>query len=276
MLKQRVITAITLALFFLGILFGLSAMQFALVLTLIVMIAGWEWSDLAGLSQSWQRYAYALMVGCAIAATALYTRIFDSLAPSGDQIRSVLVAATIWWAVSLLWVQGYPSSALLWDRPWIKAVIGFLVLVPTWLALVFLHSRADGQWLILLLILLVACADIGAYFSGKRFGRRKLAPAVSPGKTWEGFWGGVVVCLFLAIALAWFCDGNWLTLAIVIPASLISVLGDLSESMFKRQRGVKDSSQLLPGHGGLLDRVDGITAAAPVFALAIILTGWKF
>lgn len=276
MLRQRVITAIILALFFLGVLFGLSPQGFALVLALIVMVAGWEWADLAGLSQPWQRYLYALIIGAGIFAAAIYTHIPDAAAPALEQTRSLLVAACVWWAVALLWVQGYPSSALLWDRRWIKSIIGALVLIPAWLSLVFLHSQAHGQWLILLLIFLVACADIGAYFSGKRFGKHKLAPAVSPGKTWEGFWGGLAACLLLALAVALFLGGDWLIVAIIVPAGLISVLGDLSESMFKRQRGIKDSSQLLPGHGGLLDRVDGVTSAAPVFALAIILSHWTF
>lgn len=278
MLKQRVVTAVILALFFLGILFGLPMAGFAVVLAIIVMVAAWEWADLAGLQAPWKRYAYAIFIGCCIAVVAAYSHLFEASWAGGDviAIRDILLVAALWWAISLLWVQGYPSSALLWDRFWVKAAVGVLVLVPAWLSLVFLHGRENGQWLILLVILLVACADIGAYFSGKAFGKHKLAPAVSPGKSWEGFWGGFAACLLLGVVIAYCLGGNWLILALIVPASLISVLGDLSESMFKRQRGIKDSSQLLPGHGGLLDRVDGVTAAAPIFSLALILSQWQF
>lgn len=127
----------------------------------------------------------------------------------------------------------------------------------------------------LLIVAVVACADIGGYFAGRRWGKRKLAPAVSPGKTWEGFLGGVCFNFLLSLVVWGLVGGNYfMLLAIILPASLASVLGDLFESMLKRHRGIKDSSALLPGHGGVLDRVDGLTAAAPVFALALLSTGW--
>lgn len=274
MLKQRVITAIVLAAVFVAVLFGLDTSAFAVLLGLVVMLAGWEWANLAGFEEQWQRCLYAVFIGVAMLLATAYTGVLDIL-PSAANIRNILILACCWWAVALLWVQGYPSSAILWDRKWLKAIMGFLVLVPAWLALVFLHTEYRGEWLVLLVMLVVACADIGAYFSGKAFGRRKLAPNVSPGKSWEGFWGGLACCVLLALLIGLLFGGAAMTLAIVVPASLVSVLGDLSESMLKRQRGIKDSSQLLPGHGGLLDRVDGVTAAAPVFALALLLTGWS-
>ena len=121
----------------------------------------------------------------------------------------------------------------------------------------------------------VAAADIGGYFAGRKFGKRKLAPAVSPGKTWEGFSGGLIANLLLGSLIAYLTGSNiGLLLAIVVPTSLFSVLGDLLESMVKRHAGVKDSGVILPGHGGILDRVDSITAAAPVFALAVLASGW--
>lgn len=275
MLKQRVITAIVLALVFLGGLFFLPIAGFALAVGVVVVLAGWEWANLAGLTAQWQRLMYAATVGCGSALAAWYTGFIPSGELQSQPLQMLLVTACTWWAVALLWVQGYPSSAVLWGHPIVKMVMGVFVLIPTWLALVFLRGQPAGEWLILLLMVMVACADIGAYFTGKALGRRKLAPAVSPGKSWEGFWGGFVCCLVLAAVVGYVLGGGWLTLAIIAPAGLASVLGDLLESMVKRQRGIKDSSQLLPGHGGILDRVDSVTAAAPVFALAVLLTGWQ-
>ncbi len=276
MLKQRVITAVVLALLFLGVLFGLSVQLFAVAIAAVVVLASWEWANLAGLEALWQRALYALLTAVGLATVAGYVGLFGS-EPGLDEaaVRSLLLLACGWWAIALLWVQGYPSSAVLWAHKPIKVVMGWLVLLPTWLALVFLRGEHLGQGLILLVVLVVVCADIGAYFTGRAFGRRKLAPSVSPGKSWEGMWGGFVCSLLLALVVALTLGGGWLVVAIIAPAALASVLGDLLESMVKRQRGIKDSGHILPGHGGILDRVDSITAAAPVFALAVILTGWQ-
>ncbi len=275
MLKQRIITAIILGLVFLGVLFSLDAAGFATAVALVVMIAGWEWANMAGFKAQWQRVAYGLFVGLILLASGYYTQFVQTGTLELEPTRTILLVACTWWAVALLWVQGYPASAVLWAHRLLKGAMGLLVLVPTWLALVFLRGESQGQWLILLVVLVVASADIGAYFSGKAFGRRKLAPQVSPGKSWEGFWGGFTCCILLALVVGFNFGGGWMMLAIIAPAGLASVLGDLLESMVKRQRGIKDSSQLLPGHGGVLDRVDSITAAAPVFALAVLLTGWQ-
>ena len=275
MLKQRVITAIVLAFLFLAALFGLSNIGFAVAIGAVVSIAGWEWANMAGFERPWQRYLYGAVITAIMVLCSWYLQLFETGSLDSDQVRTLLLVACTWWALALLWVQGYPSSALLWSRSWLRALMGILVLVPAWLATSYLHTLPHGQWLIVLMILTVACADIGAYFSGKAFGRRKLAPSVSPGKTWEGVWGGFTCCLILGLAVALMTGNDWIVLAIIAPTSLASVLGDLLESMVKRERGIKDSSQLLPGHGGILDRIDGITAAAPVFALALVLTGWQ-
>lgn len=275
MLKQRIITALILAAVFLGVLFGLSVIGFASAMAVVVLMAGWEWANLAGLKAQWQRLAYSAVIGGGLVLAGWYAGFMPSAELQSEALGTLLLAACTWWAVALLWVQGYPSSAVLWGHPLVKMLMGLLVLIPAWLALVFLRGQPAGEWLIVLLIAMVACADIGAYVTGRAFGRRKLAPEVSPGKSWEGFWGGFATCLLLALVVGYTFGGGWLALAIIAPASLASVLGDLLESMVKRQRGVKDSSQLLPGHGGILDRVDSVTAAAPVFALAVLLTGWQ-
>lgn len=273
MLKQRAVTAVILAAVFLLALFYLPQVLFSAFIATVVLIAAWEWANLSGLGKVPQRLAYVGVTALALASVSFLTMRHEG--SGGDVSKSILMLGCLWWAVALLWIQSYPGSALIWGARWFKALIGLVVLVPTWLAFTFLRQEPSGSWLIVIVVLIVACADIGAYFSGKAFGKHKLAPEVSPGKSWEGFWGGLASCFILASGLSMFTESSFLlTLFIIIPASLASVLGDLLESMIKRQRGIKDSSRLLPGHGGVLDRVDSLTAAAPVFALSISMSGW--
>lgn len=270
MLKQRIITGVVLALLFLVVVFWLPSIWFNLFIGLVVVLAAWEWGNLAGLSGA----ARVIYTGSMAALVAGFEWALNTPS-SSDLILPVLTAAGIWWAVALLWVQGYPSSAVLWARQWLQCLIGYIVLIPAWLSFTVLHSQAHGSWLVILVVLAVAAADIGAYFVGRRFGNRKLAPEVSPGKSWEGFWGGFVCALLVAVAVGYISsEPVWKACLVFIPASLASVLGDLLESMLKRTRGIKDSGNLLPGHGGVLDRIDGITAAAPILALMLILTEW--
>lgn len=278
MLKQRVVTALILAaLFFLALAY-LPLPLFSAFAALVVLIGAWEWANLAGFSHRWRRATYVVVTLVILLAIAFWLDINTfgtSLRDTQfESIQRVLLLACIWWAVALLWVQTYPHSALLWGYRWIRCVMGLLVLIPAWVALTYVRALEQGAWLLLLMIAIVACADIGGYFTGRRWGRRKLAPAVSPGKTWEGFAGGVGANLLLTL-LVWLWVGGsyWLWLALILPAGLVSVLGDLVESMLKRHRGIKDSSKLLPGHGGILDRIDSLTAAAPVFALVLVTAG---
>ncbi len=295
MLKQRVITAIIIAILFALSLIFLSPLWFSIFVSAVLLIAAWEWANLSSFQSYPQRVIYCGVMGLSMFALGVFIDLFPAsyfqLSPSQGSteltasdgllnqplILSVLLVAGTWWAVALLWVQGYPSSALLWGNRWARALVGFLVLIPSWLALVFLHSQPHGALLVLLVVVIVAVADIGAYFSGRAFGKRKLAKDVSPGKSWEGVWGGILGCTLLSLLVAWQTDfSSWVTLfAIILPTAVVSVLGDLLESMVKRHRGIKDSGRILPGHGGILDRIDGLTAAAPIFALAIILSGWE-
>lgn len=282
MLKQRIITAVIIVVVFVGALALLPASLFAAFAALITLVGAWEWADLAGFKSALQRGLYVLLCAVVIGAALLYLD-FDSLrGPAAAEpdsplaFRNLLMIGCVWWALALLWVQSYPQSAILWQGRWIRALIGLLVLVPAWVALSYLRVQDSGQWLVVLLIAVVASADIGGFFVGRRWGRHKLAANVSPGKTWEGFAGGVAANVLLAALVASLWQGGLLFwLALIIPTSLVSVLGDLLESMFKRHRGVKDSSALLPGHGGVLDRIDSLTAAAPVFALALLIAGWS-
>ena len=269
MLKQRVITAICLALVFLAFLFA-PAPASILFFSLVVAIAAWEWADMAGLSGA-MRVPYAIAVSLVMAAC------WGWLGAQGDMdiyaVRTLLGWACAAWAILLLWVMGYPGSAAIWGSVPSRVFLGFVVLVPAWLGLVLLRQQPAGSWLILYVIALVACADIGAYFAGRAFGKHKLAPAVSPGKTLQGLAGGLTAVAAFALLVSQLAlpeaIGALPFLVLSLITGLASVLGDLVESMVKRHRGIKDSSQLLPGHGGFMDRIDSLSAAIPVFAFGV-------
>lgn len=276
MLKQRVITALVLTVVFLAALFGLPAGYFSFFIGAVLLIGAWEWANLSGFPAAWQRLSYAGLLLLLLIAVSFYLGFEGEASPqlNNEAIRDLLIVGCGWWALALLLVQGYPSSSVLWGHKVLRLLMGVMVLIPTWVALVYVRQQNNGAWLVLLLMLVVAAADSGGYFAGRRFGKHKLAPAVSPGKTWEGFAGGFLANCLLALVLSQVLGTNLLLmLALIVPTSLVSVLGDLLESMVKRHAGAKDSGSILPGHGGILDRVDGITAGAPVFALALLASG---
>ena len=266
MLKQRIITALILGPLALWGIWSLSTAGLAVVLTVVFTLGAWEWSRLVGLQCHHWRIAYS----------ALYPVAFYLLFPllqQGTWLQLVLVIALMWWTLALLSVVTYPRSASLWQGSAVaRAIAGPLVLLPTWAALCVLHSEF-GPGYIILLMLLIWGADTGAYFAGRAFGKRKLAPKVSPGKSWEGVIGGLLVSLTVAVIATY-----WLTpiggypgfLMLVLLTIFISILGDLTESLFKRVMDLKDSGGILPGHGGILDRIDSLTAAAPLFTLGLL------
>jgi phosphatidate cytidylyltransferase len=188
-------------------------------------------------------------------------------APSPESTAVILKVGLVWWFAALIWAFFYPTPI---TRP-VGWICGALVLVPAYVALVSLYSLRPSVLLFALVI--IWAADIGAYFAGKSFGRIKLAPRISPGKTWEGVIGGLAAVVLVGVAVRLY----WLEIdvAVIIPFCLavatLSVVGDLTVSMFKRSAGLKDSGRVFPGHGGVLDRIDSVTAAAPLFALGI---GW--
>jgi phosphatidate cytidylyltransferase len=272
MFKQRVITAVALAAAFLAMLLNLSALAFSLVISLLVVIAGWEWSNLMKLSSAVGKAGYLLLLSLSMAAASHWLGMFERF----DQARAqqMFQVAAALWAIIFLWIQGYPSSAILWSSRPILGLLGLLLLTFTWAAVASILHHESGQWLLLLAIAIIALADIGGYLAGNLLGKHKLAPIISPGKTWEGFAGGMSFQLLLIVGLVIVLPDVVLSslFILIIPVALYSVLGDLFESMLKRHSGVKDSSQLLPGHGGVLDRIDGIMAALPLFALLFTLT----
>jgi len=264
MLKLRILSSLVLIPIVVWAVIAWPLYALAIFLGAFTLMAGWEWTRLAGIQQLPGRLIYVVFIGLT-GVLLWYEPIW---------VRPLLALAVSFWIWVLIELVSYRSagSGFLASMPG-KMIGGFLVLLPAWIVPLTLRSLPHGEWLVLYLMFLVWGADSGAYFAGHRFGRHKLAPTISPGKTWEGVAGGLVTVFILALLtgyLGWQFRAEelliWLVLSLV--TGLISVLGDLFESRLKRAAGVKDSGVLIPGHGGVLDRIDAFTAAAPVFALA--------
>ena len=271
MLKQRILTAVILVPLLVAALFYLSIPWIALLFGVFIAVAAWEWATLSGLRHVTARAAY---VTCLLLFGVLGLKVLPF---QHDLIVAFLVTAALWWLWALvdLFSRSDTRKGMFTTLAG-RAVGGFLVLVPLWIAAVYLLvSDEDRPRLLLYQFVLVWVADTAAYFTGTVMGKTKLAPHISPGKTVEGVGGGVLG----AVLLAWLCGtmiwnfsgmtlAAWTGLAAV--TALVSVVGDLTESKLKRVAGVKDSGKLLPGHGGVLDRIDALTTAVPVFALGAI------
>ncbi len=261
MLKQRIITAIIIAPIVLACVFLLPVFYFSIFVAAVLAVSAWEWGNLAGLSMAY-RYGYALLLGLLMAGVYFLP------------VLPVLLVSMLWWLIAFVLVLRYPGLSDGWGRQPVILAIGLAVLLPGFVALRELKLLPDSNYYICLLFFLIWGADIGAYFSGRAFGKRKLAPRVSPGKSWAGFFGGLITALLIALGMSiYFGNPTHVTpaglifLAAAAAIAMVSVLGDLTISMFKRRRDIKDSSNLLPGHGGFLDRIDSLLSAAPLFAL---------
>jgi len=275
--KERVLTALVLApLMIIGIFF-LPLKEFAIFIAAIATIGAWEWANIAGYQRNWSRIAYALVVFVCLYISARILKMYP------DYLLGFLAVGTAWWVVAFALVKRYPGGTDLWAARPIRALLGLCVLVPMWVGFMHLKTQPHSSLLIVYVMLIVWGADTGAYFSGKKWGDTKLAPHVSPGKSWAGFWGGLATTLLIALVFGacvhtWVqpmdLHDAWRLLAITVITMVISVLGDLVESMMKRHRGIKDSSSLLPGHGGVLDRIDSMAAAVPVFAFFMLILDW--
>lgn len=274
MLKTRVLTALVLLAALLPALFLLPPLAWAGLAAGVAGVAAWEWGGLMG----WGGRGRVALGGAALGGCVLLIVLFPAAMGAGDPAAFADAA----WRLGV-WV--YPVSFLLWVAlmpPWLARrwrlpgtagglVVGAVLIVPTWLALVQL--RQFGPWVLLGVMALVWVADIAAYFAGRAFGRRKLAPAISPGKTWAGAWGAVAgVLLYGWLAAHWLPEavrpGPWLLVPLLLLLTVLSIVGDLFESLMKRQAGIKDSSNVLPGHGGVLDRIDSLTSTLPLVAFA--------
>ncbi|MDP7591169.1 MAG: phosphatidate cytidylyltransferase [Litorilituus sp.] len=288
MLIQRIITALILAPAAISAIFYLPLHYFATLLMAVIAIGAWEWGPLMGFETKTRRSLF-VMVTCVLISVIWFNLPIDTIWIENKQLHDdaiyILWLSVIWWLVSAVLMFTYPKYSKFWSsHRSIRGIFGWLTLVPTWLAFMIIRTNNypddpyHGAQLLMFLFLMVWSADIGAYFFGKAFGKHKLMPMVSPGKTIEGFLGGVFcACALIVVAayqIGWNSDQISIVLIITVLISTVSVIGDLNESMFKRQAGVKDSGSILPGHGGILDRIDSLTATTPVFALCYVLLGW--
>ncbi|AGH81982.1 phosphatidate cytidylyltransferase [Psychromonas sp. CNPT3] len=278
-MKQRIITALILAPLAIAGIFLLPLKFFMLFCTVIYLLASKEWVNFVTEKSHWVLYFLALVLGVSlvfIPAESLWQA--TGVSPI---LMNIVIAGGVWWVVALLKVVTYPRSATIWkNSKALKVFFGVCTLLPFFWAMVILrsvnmyHDFYYGAQLLMFVFLLVWAADTGAYFVGKRFGKHKLAIKVSPGKTIEGFLGGVVCSMLITLLASLYFDISSEKMPVFFIAAfvtcLVSTLGDLSESVFKREAGLKDSGSLLPGHGGILDRIDSLTAAVPVFTLMYI------
>lgn len=272
-LAQRVITALVLLPLLLAAIFCLQTPALYLALGVVGVAAAWEWTHLMGWTALWPRVTYMAAMAVVLALAWLSTAF--AYGPI-----TIAAVAALWWLLAAVLVRGFPGSFPMGAWSAARMVpLGLLLLPSTLLSLAELHAPANGSWRLMFLFFIVFAADVGAFLAGRNFGKRKLAPAVSPAKSVEGAIGGLI------LVLLWACAAGPLAFQLSSPSQLLllvlislltglfSIIGDLTESLFKRLRGIKDSGKLLPGHGGVLDRIDSILAAAPIFYLGVRLSG---
>jgi phosphatidate cytidylyltransferase len=263
-IKKRVATAAVLVAALLIVVLWLPPIATVIALTVVVLAGAWEWSAFLRATLAWHRWLYVAVIAALLPIVWFFTE-------SQDGLKLVLWIAVAWWVVALGWVMFAPRLV----SSWAAAIAGILALVPAWIAL--MRLRVDfvrgAEWVLFALVL-VQVADIGAFFVGRRFGRRRLAPSVSPGKTWEGVIGGVIASALVALLGSSRFEipvVQFLPLCLAVVA--FSIVGDLTESLLKRYAGLKDSGRLFPGHGGVMDRIDSVTGAAPVLFFGLLLIG---
>lgn len=282
MLKERILSAIVMIILAVVALFWLSPLAFTIGLSAIVVLGMWEWAQFAGFKRPIARAIVAFVVTCLLIFPIMAgTSYIQATRFLTDETIPLLFVGCFWWFIAFGLVITYPNSASIWSKSVAaKFIFGFCTLVPFLIGTLALRfyqynlEQYQGTYLLLYVFLLVWGADSGAYFVGRAFGKHKLAPKVSRGKSWEGAISGVITSTIIAAIFLSLAPNNvfgrelntsaFIVLSVITVA--VSILGDLSESMFKRQAGIKDSSNLIPGHGGILDRIDSLTAAVPVFA----------
>ena len=269
MLKQRILTAAVLIPVVIGLLFYLPPPAFCLLSGLLMVAAAAEWASLMQLQRILFRFLY-LAIMLAVMLVILFI-----------PVPLILAVTAGWWLLALAMVLMYPRGIGCWHRSvLIKGLMGFMVLIPCWIALNYIRHQPNGTYVLLFVFVLIWGADSTAYFVGKKWGKTKFAPLVSPGKSIQGVCGAVLFAIVVTIAAGMLSDPP---LEIMISAVILStltvlfsILGDLFESMLKREAGLKDSGSILPGHGGLLDRIDSLTAAAPIYAVGSLILSMIF
>lgn len=286
MLKQRIITAVLLLPLVACLLFLPNLWTFSALLVPVFGILAWEWSRL--LQTNWAIRAGFILITLAVIGALFYQldqqQFFQQalLPQSWTDVYpfKLLVVSLLIWVVATALVLIYPKGGnVLFKGPWLRSVFGIAILASAWLAIVVIRSfnivedHNTGAWMLLLMLVIIWGADVGAYFAGKNFGKTKLAPVVSPNKTWEGVFGGLLLAIAVGITLATVLSLQieWLRFALFLVVLVaLSVIGDLFESMLKRRAEIKDSSNILPGHGGLLDRLDSTLSVAPFFVTGVL------
>ena len=268
MLKQRILTAVILGSIVIAIINTGSQVLFSLLMGLFVLVGAWEWAGLSGPDKQLYRIGYAMLTA---GLSYLLFLILDKTSSHG-----IYIMGTLWWCLASIMVFFYQCGRpAIPENNILKYLFGFCVLIPATLGLIYLYGAEGGLLLVLLLFILIWVIDSSAYFVGRCWGKKKLANRVSPGKSWEGFIAslfaaGIMALVYVKSGLISVTNTTYLIILFIITAGF-SVIGDLFESMYKRNANLKDSSQLLPGHGGVLDRIDTLTAAVPVYALGLWL-----
>lgn len=265
MLINRVITALFLAPLFVFAMYNLNRPYFSLLIAIIVLIAAWEWASFVKIKSNKNKLFYVLIIFILMAL---------SFKLDVNYQINFLFLIIFWWLINLIWILKYPKLQSFWYKnQLLRGLNGILVIVPTWLSFILIRELLGAGWLLFLLFLIWG-ADTGAYFVGKNFGKRKLLKKVSPGKTVEGVIGAIAISIVISI-LALYSNNisydKWfLYIVLTFLVVVTSVVGDLFESIFKRATNMKDSGSILPGHGGILDRIDSLTSASPVFLIGCL------
>ena len=281
-LKQRVVTAIILLIALLALTLFTRPFIFAAVVAVIVALAAWEWTAFVGiegiaLKASYTSALFVMLMGAAsISGFSGNADTFISY-----QVMLILGLGLLWWCIAAFLLIGYPESSAAWNDKFKISLMGLLTLIPTWTGLVALKYALPSGYFVLGVVIMVAGVDIGAYFVGRFLGARPLAPSLSPNKTWEGVWGGFITCCAVSALLIWgthryLFELRPLQVSILLLSCVITtffaVVGDLFESMLKRNSDLKDSGSTLPGHGGILDRIDALLAVTPSSVIIVMLT----
>ncbi len=274
MLLQRVLTAVPLGLLSIWFILTQPSEYFFYALLGIIAISGWEWSRLCAYENPVIKLVYT-----ALLVLLTYFLNKELISGSTSLFNAVVLLSVFIWSLIIYRMSTKDPGAASDAPSIIKMLLGFVILLPPVLALYHIHKMEQGAYWVLYAISLVWAADTGAYFSGKRFGKVKLAPRLSPGKTREGLYGAIFATEIYSLLAGFFFELNFIQfielLIIAFFATLLSVSGDLFISLLKRERGVKDTGAILPGHGGVLDRVDSIISSAPFFALMLTMLAFN-